>query len=246
MEENIRLLQQKFKSIKAKGYIKGVRTGPTGVGATFESLLGKNEDSFEIPDFYGIEIKTRRAYSKALITLFCAVPTGSSYNECKRLRDNYGYRDPLDHTLKQLNTVVGTTEKIKVGLWYYFRLQVDRQQERIILNIYNDQNTLIDNTTYWDFDILKEKLYRKLQIMALIKALTNRIDGCEYFNYYKMNIYTLKDFDSFINAFEKGKIKISLKIGSYHDQQKYGKVSNHGVGFSISEENLLHIFDIYR
>ena len=59
MDKSIALLQQKFKEIKQKGYIKSVRRGSTGIGATFESLLGKPEESFEIPDFYGIEIKTQ-------------------------------------------------------------------------------------------------------------------------------------------------------------------------------------------
>lgn len=100
MNENIRLLERKFLEIKKRGYVKSVRKGPTGVGATFESLLNKNEESFEIPDFYDIEIKTKRSYSKSYITLFNAVPTGSSYYEVKRLRDNYGYPDPKYKTLK--------------------------------------------------------------------------------------------------------------------------------------------------
>jgi len=57
MNKSIALLQQKFKIIKQKGYIKSVRRGSTGIGATFESLLGKHEESFELPDFHGIEIK---------------------------------------------------------------------------------------------------------------------------------------------------------------------------------------------
>ena len=65
IDENIRKLQKEFKKIKGMEYIKTVRNGPTGVGATFEKLIGKEEESFEIPDYYGIEIKTRRAYSKA-------------------------------------------------------------------------------------------------------------------------------------------------------------------------------------
>ena len=95
IDVSIRKLQKKFKEIRRMEYVKSVRTGSTGVGATFEALLGKEEDSLEIPDFGGIEIKTRRSYSKSLINLFNAVPTGSTYYETKRLRDMYGYRDFL-------------------------------------------------------------------------------------------------------------------------------------------------------
>ena len=123
---------------------------------------------------------------------------------------------------------------------------MDKQKQKLILQIYNYKNQLIDDTTYWDFDILKEKLERKLQILALVKAWTNRINGIEYFKYYKMNIYILKEFTDFINAIEKGKIKIAFKIGSYSDEKRYGNVNEHGVGFSIKEENLFDIFYIYR
>ena len=105
MDKSIALLQKKFQEIKKKGYVKSVRRGNTGIGATFEALLGKPEECFELPDFNGIEIKTRREYSKSYISLFNAVPTGSTYYEVKRLRDNYGYRDPKDHNLKKLCVV---------------------------------------------------------------------------------------------------------------------------------------------
>lgn len=246
IDENIRKLQKEFKRIKEMEYVKTVRNGSTGVGATFEKLLGKEEESFEIPDYYGIEIKTRRAYSKAYITLFNCVPTGSSFHETKRLRDTYGYPCKNDKNLKELYAEIFANETVKVGLWHYFRIKVDKQNKKLILEIYNYKNQLIDDTTYWDFDILKEKLERKLQILALVKAWTNRINGIEYFKYYKMNIFILKEFTDFIDAIEKGKIKISFKIGSYSDEKRYGNVNEHGVGFSIKEENIFDIFYIYR
>lgn len=227
-------------------YVKTVRNGSTGVGATFEKLLGKEEENFEIPDYYGIEIKTKRAYSKSYITLFNCVPTGSSFHETKRLRDNYGYPMKKDKLLKELYAEVFANNATKIGLWYYFKLKIDKRNEKIILLIYNYKKELIDDTTYWDFDILKEKLERKLQTLALVKAWPNKINGNEYFKYYKMNIYILKEFDDFIDALTKGKIKISLKIGSYIEEKKYGQIKEHGVSFAIQEEDLLDIFDIYR
>ena len=245
-DDNIKKIQKEFKKIKEMEYVKTVRNGWTGVGATFEKLLGKEEESFEIPDYYGIEIKTKRAYSKSYITLFNSVPTGSSFHETKRLRDNYGYPNKNDKNLKELYAEIYVNQKTKIGLWYYFELTIDKNKQRLILLVYNYKKELIDNTTYWDLDILKEKLKRKLQILALVKAWTNRINGIEYFKYYKMNIFLLKDFSSFIDSLEKGKIKISFKIGSHTDEKKYGQVKEHGVGFSIKEEDLFDIFDIYR
>lgn len=246
IEKNIKKLQREFKRIKEMEYVKTIRTGSTGVGATFEKLLGKEEESFEIPDYYEIEIKTKRAYSKSYITLFNCVPTGSTFHETKRLRDTYGYPNKNDKNLKELYAEIFADKIKKVGLWHYFKIKVDRQNQKLILQIYNYKQELIDNSTYWDFDILEEKLKRKLQVLALIKAWTTKKEGIEYFKYYKMNIFILKDFKDFINAIEKGKIKISLKIGSYSDEKKNGKINEHGVSFSIQEEDLFDVFDIYR
>lgn len=181
MDEEIRLLQRQFKRIKNMGYVKSVRRGSTGIGATFEALLGKSEESFSIPDYYGIEIKTKRSYSKAYITLFNAVPTGSCYYEVKRLRDIYGYRDPVDVRLKQLNVDIYANRLNRVGVKYYFDLMIDRKLEKVFLCVYDRNKVLIDKSTYWDFDILKEKLYRKLWVLALVKAWPNRMGGWEYF-----------------------------------------------------------------
>ena len=53
------------------GYVKSTRSGFTGIGKTFEDLIGKTEDTLEELDFHGIEIKTKRGYSKGYTTLFC-------------------------------------------------------------------------------------------------------------------------------------------------------------------------------
>ena len=246
MDSNIRELQRRFSKIKNMGYVKSVRSGSTGIGATFEFLLGKEEDDLEIPDFVGIEIKTKRSYSKSYISLFNAVPTGSGYYEVKRLRDYYGYPINGNKDLKQLYAEVFSNRLTRVGLWYYFGLKVDFEREKIFLLIYNHRDELVDDSTYWDFDILKEKLERKLSILALIKAWPNMINGIEHFKYYKMNIYILREFDSFVKAISEGKIRVTFRISSYDDEKKYGMVDSHGVSFAIREDDLLDIFEIYR
>ncbi len=58
------------------GWIESKRKGTTGIGYTFETLLGKEEESFPIPDYGSIEIKTRYRNAKFPITLFNATPDG--------------------------------------------------------------------------------------------------------------------------------------------------------------------------
>lgn len=246
MDNDIITLRKRFLEIRKMGYVKTVRGGSTGVGATFEFLLGKPEESFEIPDYKNIEIKTRRAYSKSSITLFNAVPTGGTYYEVKRLRDEYGWPMRDNHNLKCLYAMVSASSMERFGALNYFKLDVDETNNRIYLEIYDLNWYLIDKETYWDIDVLKEKLYRKLQVLALIKAWTNNINNEEHFKYYKMNIYILKSFDCFVKALKEGKIKINLRISTFADEKRYGNVDSHGVGFEIKEEDLLDIYDLYR
>ena len=53
IDNSIVKLRRKFLKIRSMEYVKSVRNGNTGVGATFEALLGKDEDTLEKPDFEG-------------------------------------------------------------------------------------------------------------------------------------------------------------------------------------------------
>lgn len=79
MHEKMKELKKEFGEISKKGYIKGIYNSLSSIGRTFENELGLSRSEFSIPDYYGIEIKTRRAYSKSAITLFNAVPDGKIY-----------------------------------------------------------------------------------------------------------------------------------------------------------------------
>jgi hypothetical protein len=91
MQKNIEKLQKEFEKIRKKEYIKGVCNNYSAIGRTFENELNLPENTFSIPDYYGIEIKTRKAYSKSYITLFTAVPDGKKLFELERLKETYGY-----------------------------------------------------------------------------------------------------------------------------------------------------------
>jgi len=58
-----------FARIKQAGYVRSTRSGPTGVGHTFETLLGLEENNIAPPDLGEVEIKARRVNSTSLVTL---------------------------------------------------------------------------------------------------------------------------------------------------------------------------------
>ena len=57
-----------------------------------------------------------------------------------------------------------------------------------------------------------------------------------------MNIYKLKNFNTFINLLDDGTIKLIIKIDIHLGKNNYGKPYNHGCGFAIEEKNLIKLF----
>lgn len=53
-------LLQRFDEIKSRGWVNAMRGGDTGIGYTFESLIGIKENNLQIADFNGIEIKCKQ------------------------------------------------------------------------------------------------------------------------------------------------------------------------------------------
>jgi len=197
-------LKKIFYGVKKRGWVEGNINNIGSIGLTFEKLLGVKTNEFEITDFEGIEIKIKNKYSKSYTTLFCCTSTGPHLHETERLKYLYGYPDSRLKSYNVLNTSIYSSYKNKVGIKYYFELKVDKIKKKIFLLIFNHKKQLIEDIVYWDFDTLKEKLYRKLKYLAFVKADKLLNQDKRYFKYYLMKIYKLKNFETFINLIENG------------------------------------------
>lgn len=244
--ESIINLTNKFLSIKKAGWHKSVRKGSTGVGITFEHLLGLQENSLEIPDFGGIEIKTKRDNSKSYTELFSCAPEGPHYHEVERLRNKYGYLDSKLRKYFVINNSIFCDIKTPVGYKYYFMLKVDKERQKLLLYIFDVHMNLLENDVYWDFDTLKEKLYRKFKFVALVNAKNKVINGEEYFYYHRLIIYKIKNFDTFIELIEKGIVNLKFKIGVFYEGKRVGQIHDRGTSFNIKGYNFNKLFDIYK
>lgn len=243
MIDELKNLKEKFITIKKRNWIKSMRKGYTGIGYTFEKMLGKNEDSNVLPDYNGIEIKTKRAYSKSYTTLFNIEPKGNTTYEIKRLYEKYGYISPQKKTKVLYASVYSNIIK-NVGIKYKFSLKIDKANKKINLQVFDKMKNMIDNSSYWDFDIIKEKLYKKMEYLALIKANRKIINNEEFFKYENITFYKLKDFDTFINILEKGIIRMTFKVsGIYTEGKKEGLLDNHGTSLNIKSDDLKLIYD---
>lgn len=242
MKESMLLLKEQFEEINKKGFIKSTRVGPTGIGKTFEDLLGKKEDNKSLPDFKGIEIKTKTSYSMRPTTLFTLTPRGNNNYEIKRLLNLYGYSDKKLCNAKVLNLVV-------CGNCYHclgkniFKLRVDKNQEKIFLSVYDMNFDLIEEQVYWSFRELRDRLYKKLEYLALISAKKKSINGENYYNYNRIDFYKLKNFEDFVKLIEMGVISVEFHIGVYKTGSKLGNIHDRGTNFHIKECDLTKLFN---
>lgn len=237
-------LKNEFKRIKDMGYVKATRSGPTGIGKTFEDLLGKKEDTLELPDYNGIEIKTKRGYSRSYTTLFGATPKGKQEFEIQRLRKAYGYPDLVYKNQKLLNVSVQANCSTLVGGRFLFKLEVDYEKEKVFLLVMDKNRYLLEKKSYWEFSVLKEKLERKIKYLALVKAWPNTINGEEYYKYYDIDFYHLKNFEEFLKLIEDGTIRITFKIGIFKKGVRAGELHDRGTGFEIQEIDMPKLFDL--
>ena len=246
MKEKFLELQKEFYKIRGKGYIRGIYNSSSSIGRTFENELNLSMNKESVPDFKGIEIKTRRPYSKCLMSLFNAVPDSGKIEELKRLRNRYGYPYHRDRRYKCVYIDAFSDRYTSFSKNYKSKINIDNKNRRIYLDIFNQKEELLEHKVYWSFDSLKEKLENKFTYLAIIHAWPNKIDGWNYFKYFSIKFYMLKNFKRFLNLINNGKIRLQIKVDIYLDKDNYGRMYDHGCSFSIAEEDITKLFYEYN
>ena len=217
MYENIFELNNKFLEINRMGWIRSRRKGSTGIGYTFESLLGKNEDSLSLPDFKGIEIKTKLGYTKTPLTLFSLTGNnGRGTPIYKKFIYSYGYYRKDKPNYKSFSHELYVNKFVDLKYSIQWRLKIDYTNEKIKLLLFDSNLNIIDNNIYWDFNEIKKRLLTKLKYLALVKGYRYIKNNEIYYKYVSMTLYKLKGFKEFIKLMEKGIIFINFNISGYN------------------------------
>lgn len=236
-------LKQEFNRIKQLGWIKSMRAGKSGIGYTFETLINKPEENFEIPDYGSIEIKTKTNYSQESIKLFSATPDGDELFAIQTLREKFGYPDKENNNLLVFNGIVNGKTFTPIGNHYLFKLRVDNSKQVVRLIIIDINCNLVSDNISWTFKMLEEKLKRKLTYLAIINANKKVKSHETYYNYVNINFYKLKSFYAFITLIDKGIIKVNFSIGTYKNGQRKGQIHDHGTKFAINEKDIPKLYD---
>lgn len=236
-------LKEKLSEIKSMGWIPYEQNNYGNVGLKLEKLLKINSENFEIPDYKNeIEIKTKVSKKESKISLFNATPDSYLF-EIKRIHKLYSYADKNNSDYKILNQEIASNKMVKIKDDVYFCLNVNRERKLVQLMVYNNNGNLIDNQTSWSFELLKNKLERKLKFLCYVEADKFYINGKNYVKYKTDNYYVLKDFNTFIDLIDNGIISFRFKIGVFKKGSRKGRIHDHGTSITIDKQNLDLLFN---
>lgn len=227
---------REYEKIKAQGWIKTHRSGPTGIGKTLEDLLGIPENNLDEPDFGEYELKSCRIDSQSMLTMFTRAPQPARSNTY--LREKYGYSsNAYNNDEKVLHSTLSANR---------FTLIANTNNQLKILcesdGIYIESQEGKENV-YWSREVLKrsfEKKYKNKFVYA--KALSRGSGSSEEFQFTEAYEISGFDYEAFIDLLEKGKIYVDLRIGQYHSGKNKGKTHDHGTGFRIRETDQYLLF----
>lgn len=220
-------LLEKFDGIKERGWIDSLRTGDTGIGYTFETLLGIKENNDQQADFRGIEIKCKGTKegehsTSTKLNLFQAGPNWLVDATAKELIRILG--KPGDNGLFACYSQVTVTPN-NLGLL----LQILRASEKI------DLRKSTEALGYWTFPQLAKRLAEKHSRAAFVKARVRNSKTKSQFAYEELVYCDRPSIDRFVNLVADRNIVFEFTMSEKLD----GKIRNHGYPWRLVRAEFL-------
>lgn len=226
-------LIEELANIHSAGYFKSLKSGDTGIGFTFETLLGIEANPTKAPDYKGIEIKTsrsarvkdKRRVSTGKQTLFSLIPNWGMLGDRRNLVETYGYED-----IERERKGIYCTIKVKPNS-YGFYLEVREG------NIYVMKEG--EEVVVYEKERLKEALFNKHKESFFVTAHAVKDKNKEEWFRYDSAIYCSEvSFKGFIELIEQNLLGVDFAINI-----KNGRVRDHGFLWRI--ENRKYLFSLF-
>jgi hypothetical protein len=214
-----------FDDIAKRGYIKSLRPGDTGIGYTFETLCGIEENNDQTADFKGIEIKCKQVKEAKIggrINLFQRAPNWIAKSTgIERLRV-LGRADADGHynCYSQISGIANN-----LGL----QLRTDLSDEQIDL-LRNDVPF-----GYWPHPVLAKRLSEKHSRAVFVKAHVRTSGGQQSFHYREIVYCEMPSISRFVGLVDSRRIVFELTMS----ERENGKVRNHGYPWRLTHEDWL-------
>lgn len=243
-DEVLEGFKKDFKRIKDAGWVESHRKHDTGIGKTFEDLIGIVENNNYLADYQDVlELKASRALSGSMLTLFTKAPQPRGVNTV--LRETYGNPDPKADGLKTIHTTFSALKFNNFINKWGFKLDINREEERIYILVKNlETGQIEDIEIYYDFDTIRQIIENKCRYIAHINAKSDKSGENEKFKFNECKLLSGLTFDKFIKLMEDGIILYDIRIGVFRSGRQKGKTHDHGSGFRFKKNNLDLIFNV--
>lgn len=217
----------KFDVVKGRGWIDSQRLGDTGIGYTFESLLGIEENNDQQADFKGIEIKCKgikegEATSSSKINLFQAGPTWLA-----------------EATNKERIRILGKPGDD--GFYAcYSQVTVTPNNLGLLLDILSANNKIdlrknADALGYWSFGQLAKRLAEKHSRAAFVKAKVRNTKSKTQYSYEELVYCDKPSIERFVNLVADRNIVFEFTMSEKPD----GTIRNHGYPWRLIRAEFL-------
>ncbi|WP_167891352.1 MvaI/BcnI family restriction endonuclease [Thermococcus sp. MAR1] len=239
-------LKQRLLEIKEMGWIPSKRRHDTGIGKTFEDLLGIKENNIQLPDIGGIEVKSSRSYTSSLVTLITFEPPREYRNvgwtlEClvnnfEKTGDENG--GPVFHITVYAHKYTSNTQQFKLDI-----REIDGKKVVCVVTKkkFNPANPKLPNDVVVCYPVeeILNRIARKLSgCLLVIEAETRRREGSEEFRLKSAKLYSGFSAERFIELVKEGKIVLDIRFGRYPD----GRPHNHGTAWRIRKRDILELY----
>lgn len=210
-------ITRELRALKELGWIKSNRKHNTGIGKTLEDYLKIKENNIALPDFGVMELKSQRAGTASMMTLFTKKPEGITNVEILK---RFGYPDPEFPKHLILHQTITNGKKNGRG----FHCKVDLKKGKL---------WVLQNRTrlgYYELEFLRQKADEKIgNGLILVFASCKKEKGHEYFHFTEA--WLLKDIDpkQFLTL-----SKYDIRLGVYRSGKNVGKPHDHGSAFRLT------------
>jgi len=247
-------LIKKLKELANMGWVPNGRFGNQGgVGNTLEDFLGITENNLPIPNAAEWELKTQRANTSSLTTLFHIEPSPRAIGFVpKVLLPLYGWLHQGTGSLYKAGemsfrqTIHGLSHSDRG-----FIVQIDRTAKKVLVSFdakkvsekHSDWLAGVKKRVglgelnpqpYWGFDDLAHKAGTKLLNCFYVQAEAKIEDGKEFYWYNKVQMLQKFRFEGLLEALEKGVMLVDFDARTEH---------NHGTKFRLRQNHLPMLYE---
>ncbi|ARU31745.1 hypothetical protein CAP31_08660 [Sulfuriferula sp. AH1] len=215
-----------FDRIQGQGYIDSLRIGDTGIGYTFESLLGIEENNDRRADFRGIEIKCKQVKETGghggKINLFQQAPMWEEkLTALERLhligqQDGRGRYSCFSQVTTLANNLGLSLERSAISE------QIDLLKESVRFG-------------YWPFAMLEGRLREKHARAVFVKAKVSNVAGRQRFHYNELVYCERPSIQRFTDLVQAKRIVFEFMMS----EKEGSGVRNHGYPWRLSGEEFL-------